>query len=218
MLELAGESGVAIIGGDTSRAPLVSIVITVFGHAEDERKMLMRSAARPGDQVAVTGRLGASAGGLEMLCRRLQFDAEVTAELRAAFNRPVPRIAAGQLLAAQGVKAAIDISDGLIADLKHVCEASGVGAKIAIDHVPVAPALQAGFDRRALELALSGGEDYELLFTAGAGVMARVQEAASCPVTVVGEITAEKAGEVLLVDAQGAPFRMSKTGWEHFSK
>jgi thiamine-monophosphate kinase len=116
----------------------------------------------------------------------------------------------------RGVKTAIDISDGLLSDLKHVCKASRVSARVEIDRVPILPAVRANFGDRAFELALSGGEDYELLFTAGAEGINKVKEAASCPITVIGEIMAGKAGEVNLVDINGNPFHLPKGGWEHF--
>ena len=217
MIELAQQFEVAIVGGDTSRAPLVSMTITVLGSTKDtDKPMLTRSAARPGDKIVVTGYLGAAAAGFEMLTNQLQFNAEATNHLRDAFLHPWPRIAEGQLLVEQGVRAAIDISDGLISDLNHICKASQVGARVEIDHVPIHPAVKASFGDRALELALSGGEDYELLFTASTEVIDTVKKVISCPVTVIGEIVADKKYEVNLVDINGNPFNLRKAGWEHF--
>jgi len=219
IMELAQQFEVAIVGGDTSSAPLVVINITVLGSTRGQHKhILTRSAARPGDKVAVTGDLGAAAAGVEMLNRKLKFSPEATASLKKACLRPYPRIAEGQLLVAQGVKTAIDISDGLIQDLSHICKASRVGARIGIDRVPVPPEVnKANFGDKALELALSGGEDYELLFTAGAEVIDKVKKAAACPVTVIGEIVADETGEITMVDKEGKPFNLAKTGWEHFA-
>ncbi len=216
MIELAQQSGVAIIGGDISRAPLVTITITVLGHTGDNQ-VLTRSAATPGEQVAVTGYLGAAAAGLQMLTRQLQLDAEAMNPLKNAFAHPYPRVADGQLLASQGVKAAIDISDGLISDLTHICQQSRVGARVEIDRVPIHPVVKANFGDRSRELALSGGEDYELLFTASGEVINRVKRTASCPITVIGEITADNIGEVTVVDNEGSPLILRKRGWEHFS-
>jgi len=218
MIELAQQSGVTIVGGDTSSAPLVAITVTVLGstRSQDER-ILTRSAAKLGEKVAVTGYLGGAAAGSDMLTKKLQFDPEVTASLKGAFLRPYPRIAEGQLMVEQGVKTAIDISDGLISDLKQICKASQVSARIEVDRVPIQPAVKANYGDRALELALSGGEDYELLFTASAEVIDKVRTAASCPITVIGEIIADKPGEVTLVDSKGNPFNLRKAGWEHFA-
>ncbi|UCH43513.1 MAG: thiamine-phosphate kinase [Dehalococcoidales bacterium] len=217
MIELARQFEVAIIGGDTSRAPLVIINITVLGNNESSH-ILTRSAARPREKVAVTGHLGASAAGLEMLTKGLQFNPGAMTVLTRAFRQPWPRVVEGQILVEQGVRAAIDISDGLVADLKHICQASRVGARIEIDRVPVRSEVAANFPDRAMELALSGGEDYELLFTASTEVMERVKEAVSCPVTVIGDITAENAGEIVLLDRNGNTVDQVSAGWDHFSR
>ena len=217
MVELAAEYRVEIVGGDTVSAPQVVINVTVFGTAgSEEGQILRRSAARSGDRVAVTGVLGAAAAGVEMLGKGLELEAAAAAALREACLRPRPRVAEGRLLVEHGVRAAIDISDGLIADLNHICQESGVGARVDVDRVPVAPAVRQSFGDRALELALAGGEDYELLFTAGAERIERVRAAASCPVTVIGEITTEASGVTTLVDTRGSPVRLPGTGWDHF--
>jgi len=218
MLDLARRFGVAIVGGDTCRAPLVSITLTVLGRARGkEGRVLTRSAARPGDKIAVTGALGAAAAGMEMLDKKLKLDAESGRQLKKTFLQPEPRVAEGQTLVGLGVKAAIDISDGLIADLRHICECSRVGAKVEADKIPVAPAVRKHFGERALELAAAGGEDYELLFTASGEVVDKVRTKISCPVTIIGEIVAEGPGRVILVDKHGRRIDLSKSGWEHFS-
>jgi len=215
MIDLAQQFGVTIIGGDINSAPLVAITITIFGCTRNrDKRILTRSAAQPGEQVAVTGYLGAAAAGWEMLTKQLQFDPEDTTFLKRAFLHPYPRLAEGQLLVDHGVKTAIDISDGLISDLNQVCKSSQVGARIEIDRVPIQPTVKANLGQNSLELALSGGEDYELLFTAGAEVIDKVKRAAACPITVIGEIVADK--KITLVDSQGNPFTPGKTGWEHF--
>jgi len=214
MLELAGQFGVGIVGGDISRAPLVAITIAVFG-SSPKKKILSRFSAKPGDMVAVTGYLGAAAAGLEMLTKGLKFDPPITASFRNAFLHPLPRVAEGQLLLAQGVRAAIDLSDGLVSDLNQICKASQVGARVEVGRVPVEPGVKAEFGEQALEMALGGGEDYELLFTARAEVMERVKRKAACPITVVGEILAGDKG-VTLVDSQGNPVNLVRRGWEHF--
>jgi thiamine-monophosphate kinase len=217
MMDLAQQSGVAIIGGDTSSAPMVSITVTILGNTGSRDKhILTRSAAKPGEKIAVTGELGAAAAGLETLNKQLQFDPEATACLKNAYLHPYPRISEGQLLVNKGVKTAIDISDGLISDLKHICKSSQVGARIEVDRVPIQPAVKANFSDKCLELALSGGEDYELLFTGNDKVIGEVKTAASCPITVIGEIVADKPGTITLVDSKGNLFNPGRTGWEHF--
>jgi thiamine-monophosphate kinase len=214
MIELTQQFGVTIIGGDTNSATPVAITITILGSTKKDNYILTRSTAQPGEQVAVTGYLGAAAAGLEILTNQLQFDTEATAILKKAFLHPYPRLTEGQLLVDYGVKTAIDISDGLISDLNQVCKSSQVGARIEIDRVPIQPTVKANLSQKSLELALSGGEDYELLFTASAEVIDKVKGAASCPITVIGEIVADK--KLTLVNSQGNPFKLGKTGWEHF--
>ena len=218
MIDLAQRFEVAIVGGDTSSAPMVAINITILGSTRGQDKhILTRSTAKLGDKVAVTGYLGAAAAGVRLLNRNFQFSPEATACFKKASLRPYPRIAEGQLLVEQEVKTAIDISDGLIQDLNHICKASQVGARIEIDRVPIQPEVKTNFGDRALELALSGGEDYELLFTGSTEVINKVKKVASCPVTIIGEIVADKTGEITLVDKKGKPFNLGKTGWEHFA-
>ncbi len=218
MIALANQSGVIITGGDLSGAPLLVINITVLGSTgSKDSKMLTRSAARPGDKIAVTGFLGASAAGLEVLRDNLNLESGAAENLKSAFLKPTPRVAEGRLLVEKGVRAAIDISDGLIADLRHICERSKVGARLETGSVPVHPAVMANFGERALDMALSGGEDYELLFTAADEVIDSVKKATSCPITVVGEVTANHTGRVIVVDEKGNPVELSSAGWEHFS-
>ena len=217
MIGLAGEFQLQIVGGDTVSAPQVVINVTVLGSSGSaDGRILMRSAARPGDLVAVTGTLGAAAAGVEMLAGHTSFETGAAACLKEACLRPRPRVAEGRLLVEHGVEAAIDVSDGLVADLNHICRASRVGARVEIDRVPVSPAVTECFGDRALALALAGGEDYQLLFTAAAGHIERVRAATSTPVTVIGEITAEGVGATTLVDSHGKPFSLPGTGWDHF--
>jgi thiamine-monophosphate kinase len=216
MLDLARQHEVAIIGGNISRSPLVTINIAVYGDARRPEELLTRSVARPGDKIAVTGYLGASAAGLEMLTRELSFDTQTTIALRQAFLQPVPRVKEGLVLVDSGVRAGIDISDGFVSDLGHICKASGLGARIQIDLLPVAPAVKAHFGDHAIELALSGGEDYELLFTAPAPVMEVVKSNIGCPVTIVGEMVVDHDTGVTLLDKNGNEFNLPKTGWDHF--
>lgn len=214
MMELAQQFETAIVGGNMSRAPIVSITIAVLGKARNKH-LLTRSAAKPGDKVAVTGYLGSATAGLAMLKGQLKLSAEATTYLRNRFLRPMPRIAEGGLLTDKGVKTAIDISDGLVSDLTHICEASRVSARIETERLPIHPLVRDNFGDKSLELALSGGEDYELLFTASAETIEEVKKLASLPVTIIGEIT-RGTGKIELVDAQGKTFNLPQTGWDHF--
>jgi thiamine-monophosphate kinase len=215
LAEAANQFKTTVVGGNISRAPVVVITITLIGQAQTYG-ILTRSAAVPGDMIAVTGYLGSSAAGLRMLVHHLQFDPEAVAFLRKAHLKPQPRIAEGQLLVRKGVQVAIDISDGLIADLGHVCKASGVGAMVKVDHVPIHPVVRAAFPGESLSFALAGGEDYELLFTASEGVIDSVEAEADCPITIIGEIRGERG--VTVIDKEGKPFPFKEKGWEHFKR
>ncbi|MGD0353174.1 MAG: thiamine-phosphate kinase [Dehalococcoidia bacterium] len=215
MAQIASRFGVAIVGGNIASADKTIINVTVLGSLESA-SALTRSAAVPGDQIAVTGYLGLSAAGLRTLKQHLKFDVETAQLLRQAHLKPMPRVDEGQILLHHGVKAAIDISDGLIADLTHICQASKVSAGINQDELLIHPALKNNFKSDYLQLALSGGEDYELLFTASNQVIAQIKQAISCPVTVIGDITQGKPGQVTLIDADGGIIPWQKAGWEHF--
>jgi thiamine-monophosphate kinase len=216
IMEMANDCGVALIGGDIVRAPQLIITVTVLGITAKER-LLTRSAAQEGDKIAVTNYVGNSAGGLMMLQKGLKLDDETTVLITKAHLRPVPRVKEGNLLVNHRVKAAIDISDGLVADLGHIGEMSGVAATVNVEQLPVHPLLKKAFPENYVGLALSGGEDYELLFTAPAGVIADLQRAASYPITLIGEIVKGKPGQVTVLDAGGNPIDLKKKGWDHFA-
>jgi thiamine-monophosphate kinase len=215
MMHLAREFGVALIGGNVATAPNVVITLTIIGCSKS-KAMLKRSTASSGEQIAVTGYLGLSAAGLEMFKGKTISDPETINILRRAHFKPMPKVKEGQILIEEGVKTAIDISDGLVADLDHICESSKVNAKIKMEQVPVHPVVTANFPNH-LELALCGGEDYELLFTADEATVARAKQALNCPVTVIGDITDEKLpARVTVVDSKGNTIPYKKGGWEHF--
>jgi thiamine-monophosphate kinase len=215
MASLAQEYNLAVVGGNVTSAPLVALSITVVGETE-KGKLLTRSAALPGDKIAVTGYLGASAAGLKMLTEKLEFEAEETSILKEAHFRPCPRIAEGKILVEQGIQTAIDLSDGLLSDLDKICQASKVGAKIEADKIPIHPAVKKHFGEKALELALSGGEDYELLFTGKSEILDKVKNFLPTPATVIGEIT-DDSGKVVVLDEDGKPIEFRREGWEHFT-
>jgi thiamine-monophosphate kinase len=215
MMHLAREFEVATVGGNVATSPNVVITIAVIGCAKD-KAMLKRSTAVSGEQIAVTGYLGSSGAGLEMLKGKAISDPEVSNFLRQAHFKPVPKVKEGQILIEQGVRTAIDISDGLIADLDHICESSKVNAKIKIEQVPVHPVVRANFPNHQ-ELAMCGGEDYELLFTADEATVVRAKQALNCPVTVIGDVTEEKLPtRVTVVDNKGNIIPYKRGGWEHF--
>jgi thiamine-monophosphate kinase len=215
MIVIAKEYGVAIVGGNISRGLQVSITITVLGSCSDN-KILKRSNAKIGDAIAVTGYAGSAAAGLEMLKKKLKFKSTDAEYLRNTFLHPIPRVSEGQLLVKNGITATIDTSDGLLADLSHICEASKVSAKVNVDLVPIIDIVKNNFGERALELALGGGEDYELIFTGNIEAVNRVKKEAKCPVTIIGEITSGKACKIDLINNSGKPIKINKTGWTHF--
>ncbi len=215
MIELGDRFGVAIAGGDITSSKTIFISLTVTGRAD--KRLLRRSAACPGDLIAVTGYLGAASAGLRLISNGAPSTAEET-PLRQAFLRPYPRIVEGAIILATGGHAAIDVSDGLIADLGHICRASHVAARINVGLIPLHPAARQAFPAQALDMALGGGEDYELLFTASAGVIDKVRDKTSLPVSIIGEITTGIAGEVQILDSNGCPYFFDKTGWDHFGK
>ena len=215
MAELARLFDVSIVGGDVVAAPLVVLNLTVVGSAQGN--ILTRTAASPGDQIAVTGYLGASGGGMSMLKRGFQFDEETTTHLRQAHLKPYPRVREGQLLACHGVRAAIDLSDGLASDLAKLCKASKVGARLFIDQIPIHPSVRNSFRDDYLYLALAGGEDYELLFTGSSKVIDKVRELLPCPMSVIGDIVSDELGKVMLFDDQGKEIKLEKEGWDHFA-
>lgn len=193
----AAANGIAVIGGDVTRAPVLLVALTVVGHASAADDLVTRSGAQAGDVVAVTGELGGAAAGLILLQRpelASGMDQDLTDGLRRRQLEPSPAIAAGRALAASGATAMIDLSDGLGGDAGHVASGSGVSIVIELDGVPVQPgvdevALAAGVDR--WDLVTAGGEDYELLATLPASRAAEAREEvgrAGSALTPIGEV------------------------------
>jgi thiamine-monophosphate kinase len=226
MRDACAEYALSLVGGDTNRADLVVVSVTVVGEVSPGRAVT-RSAARIGDAIVVTGALGAAAGGLAL--SRAQ-PAAMTAALSSpwgralldALARPVARVGEGQTLAQSGAHAMMDLSDGLAKDLSRLCLASGVGARIELVAVPVAEPLRAGaasLGVDALELALGGGEDYELVATldpTDAEAARRVlDERFGVTLTTVGTII-EGEGLVAVGD-DGRETPLGSKGWDHFA-
>ena len=215
MMHLAEEFEVAIVGGNVAAAPNVVITVTIIGSSKGG-DLLKRSTAFPGQRLAVTGYLGSSAAGLQMLEGQAISNARTRDLLKRAHFNPMPRVKEGQILVEQGVRTAIDVSDGLVADLGHICEASKVNAKVRLEQVPIHPAVIASFPNHR-DLALFGGEDYELLFAAATATIDRARRALACPVTVIGDITEETSRtRVTLVDSNGQTIPYKRGGWDHF--
>ena len=213
---LARRFDLALVGGDTTQGPL-SITVTVHGFVP-ESLALRRDGAKVGDAVFVTGTLGDAAAGLRLLQNPSPIGKGVLEQLIERLNRPTPRVAQGLLLRGRA-HACIDVSDGLVADLGHICKASGVGAEIDLALLPASPALRERFDDDArAPLQLAGGDDYELCFTAPAATADALLDdfaRSGCAVTRIGRIVAEPG--VRVHDAHGNPFELPRGGWQHFS-
>ena len=223
LLALADAHGCALVGGDTTQGPL-NICITVFGEVPPGQALL-RSGARAGDDLYVSGTLGDARLALEVFRGTLAVPGAVFTAARARMEQPTPRVALGQAL--RGVaSSAIDISDGLAGDLGHILRASGVGACIntsiamqliaACAHPSGASAI---FDaEKQLDFVLAGGDDYELAFTAPADrrdAVAAAAQASATPVTRIGQI--EAAPGLRLVDSQGRPLTRRFASFDHFA-
>lgn len=209
--QLARQHHLALVGGDTTQGPL-SISVAVHGFVPTGQGLL-RSGAKVGDSLFVTGTLGDAAGAL--YCRGRSGD-DVHA-LRSRLDRPTPRVAAGQAL--RGLAhAAIDVSDGLLADLSHICRASGKGAVVHALALPQSAALQAVFDTAtARDFALGGGDDYELCFSAPSartGEVISMLSRLGCGATCIGRVVEGDAVEI--VDEHGNTMEPPRRGWEHF--
>jgi len=204
MVELARETGVTLAGGDVSASPVLFIAVTVVGHSAEPAALLGRSGARPGDRLVVTGELGAAAAGLLLAEGGGEPDAVAPPQRRRLLERqlrPLPRLAAGRALAAAGATAMIDLSDGLGGDARHLAEASGVRLRIDADALPLAEGLEevCGAAADPLRLAVSGGEDYELLASlpTAADLEALAAEI-GIGLTEIGEVLAGSGVEIRL--------------------
>jgi len=214
-LAAADAFGVDLIGGDTTRGPL-NLCVTIFGEVP-RGQALRRDRARAGDDVWVSGELGTAALGLAHQQGRIALPPAAAARCLRALDLPQPRVALG--LGLRGIaNAAIDVSDGLVADLGHIGERSGLGADIHIGHLPCSPSLARLPDRALAEQAmLAGGDDYELCFTAAAKRRAEIERLSNrlgLRLTRVGCMRKGRGVRVLRPD--GSAYRQSKRGFDHF--
>jgi thiamine-monophosphate kinase len=225
MREAADEYGMALVGGDTSGSDRAIVAMTVYGQVS-AGKAVTRSGARPGDVLAVTGSLGGSAGGLRIAraapdAQKDLLSTDWGRDLMSRHERPVARVGEGQTLAGAGATAMIDLSDGLPLDLARMCEDSEVGARVRLPDIPLAPGLvdlaeATGDD--PYDLALHGGEDYELLAALPSGSVdgARkdLMDRYHTRLTTIGEIT-EGPGVVAVQGDRESP--LEAKGWDHFA-
>ena len=214
--------GVRVAGGDIVRGPATMFSIAAYGRvdlggvAHEDTPLLRRSSAQIGDAVAVSGHPGASGAGLALIEAGRASEAEA-APLLEAHRRPRARTALGHTAVAAGVRCAIDVSDGVLQDLDHIAEQSGVGIEVDCDALPLHQAARTLLgDASALDLALGGGEDFELLLT-GDETTLRSLDTSDVPVTVIGRVVAEHPGETVARDAQGAAYEAPQRGWDQLT-
>jgi thiamine-monophosphate kinase len=217
----AAEYGVDVIGGDTTKGPL-NVCVTAIGEVEPG-SALRRDGAQPGDQIWVSGRPGLASLGLAYLQNKVKLPEPWPRLCVGALEKPRPRVALG--LALNGVaSSAIDVSDGLLADLGHIAERSGCAAAVKLvqlPHLPKGESYDADLRRIALECQLTGGDDYELCFTApGTQSLAIAQIAATLelPLWNIGEMVAGPTGEVTVLDPDGKPVEFGQKGYDHFGQ
>lgn len=216
LYEIAEYYNVQIIGGDTTQGPL-TITVSIKGFIREE-KALLRSGAKTGDWIYVTGQLGDAALTVANKLGEIEIDPNFAALSEQKFNYPTARIAAGHVLR-HAATSAIDISDGLIQDLAHITRASEVSAEIWIDKLPISPSVKSMLpEDKAIELALIGGEDYELLFTVPEEKKAYLEQNATAmgvEFCCIGQIRGNGTDTLLLKD--GEPYKMpTKKGFQHF--
>ncbi|MGO9863795.1 MAG: thiamine-phosphate kinase [Terriglobales bacterium] len=206
LLDLAEEFQIPLAGGDTAQSPGgIQADIVIVGSVPRGTAVL-RTGAKPGERIYVTGELGGAAAALARLA-----GSKAAAAADSRQFHPLARVAVGQWLRRRGVASAmIDVSDGLSTDLEHICQESQVGAEIDVEAIPRAQA-GAGGEPVALDVALHGGDDYELLFTSASAVAAKV---AGVRVTRIGRITRSKG--MRLIGADGKVRTLKAKGWEHF--
>jgi thiamine-monophosphate kinase len=220
-MALARRHAVALVGGDTTRGPL-NIAVQIMGEVP-AGQALRRDGAKAGDDVWVSGYLGEAAMALQMIESKSwrKLGAEDRKALEARLHAPTPRVALGGALR-RIAHSAIDISDGLLADLGHICERSGVSAEIDWEAVPAIPAVRAyAQSDRGAQALLAGGDDYELCFTAAPGRRAAVSSAAArarVRVTMIGRIVRRTRGAspVAVLDSVGRPMKVRARGFDHF--
>lgn len=214
MIEACNKYGAALAGGNVSSSEKVTVNITMTGTAG--KHLMMRSAAKSGDLIAISGYPGLSNAGLRLLKSDVKLSSYAMHLFRSAHFRPAPPVDYGPRLVKCGVKAAIDTSDGLLSDLGHVCEASKVSAAIYEQDLPVHPQLKKHFQNDYLDLVLSGGEDYQIVFTAGLEVMNKVMINIQPAPKIIGEIFEGRPGNIIILDARGKNIKPEHTGWNHY--
>ncbi len=215
--------GVRIAGGDIVRGTATMFSVAAYGRVDlasgsaDDPPLLRRNTASVGDSVAVSGHPGASSAGLALIDAERDDVPEAT-PLLAAHRRPRARTALGSAAAQAGVRCAVDVSDGVLQDLDHVASASDVGIELDCSALPLHPAARALLsDAAALDLALGGGEDFELLLVGPEETLSSLGTS-DLPVTVIGSVVPDHPGQTVAHDAQGAPYEPARRGWDQLAE
>ena len=220
-LAAASERNVALIGGNMSAAPCLMLSVTLLGHAQ--YGIVPRSGAHIGDDLYVTGTLGDAALGLRLFQNgHSDGQSDVFAQqVKDRFLCPTIRYEVSQELASQNLPTAmLDVSDGLLQDLGHMCEESRTGAVVEATRLPLSEGYTSILGPDAWDLALTGGEDYELLFTAPVAhrtLLRTLAQTCQCPITRIGTIAPEGAG-ITVLDAAGQPYTPAHAGHDHFRR
>ena len=225
MTEATTKFGGQIVGGDTILSEKIVISVTMIGSYPKKDiqltpfasiKPLQRCNANPGDLIGVTGTLGCARGGLISYNKNLSATQHSINHLKNAFNKPIPRIKDGLILSKYGATSAIDISDGLLNDLEKLCSASNVSSSINTTSIPTDQILKTTFPKKFIEIALVGGEDYELLFTVNSNNLKNIQNQCPSAISIIGEISAPST-DIITIDENPIPTHLRKQLWNHFN-
>ena len=214
LMDCAHDYGVALVGGDVVRAPQVTLSVALIGRAgvdeKGRQRLMRRGAAQAGDVLAVTGSLGDSAAGL----RRCLSGAPADDPLVRAHLHPRPPLDTAAIAVRLGVQCAIDLSDGLLQDLGHICDLTGLGAVIRAEALPLSQPLRTGYPHDAIELACGGGEDYQLLFAAPAETIRLLRTLSAVRVTPIGEMEEHVGRRPRVIDGSGRDLKIESSGWD----
>lgn len=224
LLTVASQTGTTLAGGDVTRAPALTLAVTVVGHAATPEQFVTRGGAEPGDLLVLTGEIGGAAVGRMLLddpALAATLPESTAGLLRARQLEPAPRLRSGRALAAAGARAMIDLSDGLAGDAEHLARASAVSLRIEAASLPLAKGVAevaAALGRDPLRLAVSGGEDYELLAALPPARLgdasANLGEAAEATLSPIGEVTSGEGSEIRLPGGE----RLEAWGHDHFAE
>jgi thiamine-monophosphate kinase len=227
MMDQLGDAGASLVGGNLSKIEHAMVIdVFLLGQAK-AGQFLCRKGAREGDLILVTGALGDSRAGLELLrTPKLAVSDRARRQVSTAHLTPQPRLIEGRILAETGlVHAMLDVSDGTLGDLRHICDASGVGVEIWPADLPISAAARevaAAAGENVVDWALTGGEDYELLFTVAPADSSRLQQElearSGTPARVIGRILPAAAGTRLRYADGEVKSHVASTGWDHFQE